>query len=81
MDSKVLDTEIFPQHANAYLNSGITFHCFLESRKVFAVKGNKHIHTLARKLILFNDKQTWIKRKSRLNNIKMGVYNGGKICE
>ena len=39
---KVLDTEIFPQHAIADLNSGIAF---IAIHSTYTVKGNKHTQT------------------------------------
>ena len=43
--TKVLGTELFPEHNIADLNSGITLSVFVQSGEVFTVKGNKHTHT------------------------------------
>ena len=40
--TKVLDTELFPQHTIAELNSGITF--FFIQPEDFAMKANNHTH-------------------------------------
>ena len=42
--TKVLDTEIFPQHTIADLNLWHYIHCFVQSEKVFTMKENKHTH-------------------------------------
>ena len=42
--TKVLDTEIFPQHTVADLNLWHYIHCFVQSEKVFTMKENKHTH-------------------------------------
>lgn len=41
--TKVLDTEIFPQHAMADLNIWY-YLLFVQSEEAFTVKGNKHTH-------------------------------------
>ena len=43
--TKVIDTEIFPQHNIAGLISGIAFIVFVQSGEAFTVAGNKHTHT------------------------------------
>ena len=35
----------------------------------------------ARKSLLFNDQQTWIKRDSGLFDVTMGAYDGAEVCE
>ena len=45
MATKVLDTEIFPQHTNTDLNVWRYIHCFVQSGKAFTVKENKNTHT------------------------------------
>ena len=43
--TKVLDTELFPQHTIADLSSGITFIVlFSQEKPLRCVKGNKHTH-------------------------------------
>ena len=41
-ESKVLDTNIFPQHTIADLNSGI--YCFVQSGESFKLKRNENTH-------------------------------------
>ena len=43
--TKVLDTELFPQHNIAGLISGITFIVLFQSGETFTVEGNTHIYT------------------------------------
>ena len=47
VETKVLETEIFPQHTIADLNSALQL-LFFQSGEAFTVKGNKHTHTFAR---------------------------------
>ena len=42
--TKVLDTELFPQHTITDLNSGITFIVLFSHKKPFTVRENKHIN-------------------------------------
>ena len=44
-ETKVVNTEIIPQHTIADLHYGITFIVFAQSGEVFTVVGNKHTHT------------------------------------
>ena len=44
--TKVLDTELFPQHTIADVNSGI--YCFVQSGEAFTLKENKHARTAAK---------------------------------
>ena len=43
--TKVLDTEIFPQHTIVYLNLWHYTYGFVRSPESFMVKGNEHTHT------------------------------------
>ena len=43
MATKVLDTEIFPQHTITEMISGITY--VVQSAEAFTLKGNKHTDT------------------------------------
>ena len=43
--TKVLDTEIFPQHTIVYLNLWHYIYGFVRSPESFMVKGNEHTHT------------------------------------
>ena len=42
---------------------------------------DKKIISHARKSLLFNKQQTWIKKESGLFDVKMGAYDGAKVCE
>ena len=42
---------------------------------------DKKIINHARKSLLFNKQQTWIKKESGLFDVKMGAYDGAKVCE
>ena len=43
--TKVLVTEIFPQHTIAGLDLWHYIYCSVQSEEAFMVKGNKHTHT------------------------------------
>ena len=47
---------------------------------------NKYVHTLsiinhARKSLLFNGDETWVKKESNLFYVTMGAFDGAEICE
>ena len=44
-------------------------------------ENDKTIINQARKSLLFNKKQTWIKKESRLFDVTMGAYDGAEVCE
>ena len=44
-ETKVLDTEILPQHTMADLNSGSSIYCFVQSVEAFTVNRYKHTYT------------------------------------
>ena len=46
--TKVIETEIFPQHIIADLNLWYYIYCFVQSGQAFTVKGNKHTHAYTR---------------------------------
>ena len=43
--TKVLDTEMIPQHTIADLNLWHYIYCFVQAGEAFTVKGNKHTYT------------------------------------
>ena len=45
------------------------------------LENDKKIMNHARKLLLFNKQQTWIKKESGLFDITMGAYDGAEVCE
>ena len=42
---------------------------------------DKAIIKYARKSLLFNQQQTWIKKESGLFDVTMGAYDGAEVCE
>ena len=42
---------------------------------------DKAIIKHARKSLLFNKQQTWIKNESDLFDVRVGAYDGAKVCE
>ena len=53
---------------------------FSEAHTHLSDDGKAIIHH-ARKSLLFNDQQTWIKRDSGLFDITLGAYDGVEVCE
>ena len=53
--TKVIDTELFPQHSIAALNLWHYNYCFVQSGEAFTVKGHTHthIHILAANRLYF----------------------------
>ena len=44
-------------------------------------ENDKKIINHARKLLLFNKQQTWIKKERALFDVTMGAYDGAEVCE
>ena len=44
-------------------------------------ENDKKIINNARKSLLFNKQQTWIKKESGLFDVKMAAYDGAEVCE
>ena len=44
-------------------------------------ENDKKIINHARKSLLFNKQQTWIKKESGLFDVTMGAYDGAEVCE
>ena len=44
-------------------------------------ENDKKIINHARKSLLFNKQQTWIKKESGLFEVTMGAYDGAEVCE
>ena len=42
---------------------------------------DKKIIYYSRKLLLFNQEQTWMKKGSDLFDVRMGAYDGAEVCE
>ena len=45
------------------------------------VENDKKIINHARKPLLFNKQQTWIKKESGLLDVTMGAYDGSEVCK
>ena len=53
---------------------------FAEAHTLLSDDDKAIIH-YARKLLLFKDQQTWIKRDSGLLDVTMGAYHRAEVCE
>ena len=42
---------------------------------------DKKIRYHARKSLLFNQEQTWMKKESDMFDVSMGAYDGAEVCE
>ena len=45
------------------------------------LKNDKKIINHARKSLLFNKQQTWIRKESELFDLTMGAYDGAEVCD
>ena len=69
--------EFYPSITENLLKKAITF---AEAHTLLSDDDKAIIHH-ARKLLLFNDQQTWMERDSGLFDVTMGAYNGAEVCE
>ena len=69
--------EFYPSITGNVLKKALTF---AEAHTHLSDDYKAIIHH-ARKTLLFNDQQTWIKKKSRLFDVTMGAYDGAEVCE
>ena len=69
--------EFYPSITANLLKKALTF---AEARTHLSDDDKTIIHH-ARKSLLFNDQQTWIKRDSVLFDVTMGAYDGAEVCE
>ena len=69
--------EFYPSITENLLKKALTF---AEAHTHLSVYDKAIIH-LARKSLLFNNQQTWIKRDSGLFNVTMGAYDEAEVCE
>ena len=60
-----------------YLSDTVTF---VETR-INIDNYDKQIIYHSRKSSLFNQEQTWMKKRSDLFDVQMGVYDGAEVCE
>ena len=69
--------KFYPSITKRLLKKALTFS---EAHLLLSDDGKAVIHH-ARKLLLFNDQQTWIKRDSVLSDVTMGGYDEVEVCE
>ena len=69
--------EFYPSITENLLKKTLTF---AEAHTLLS-DDNKAIIHHARKSILFNGQQTWIKRGCGLVDFAMGAYDGAEVCE
>ena len=69
--------EFYPSITENLLKKALTF---AEAHTHLSDDDKAIIHH-ARKSLLFNDQQTWIKRDSGLFDVTMGAYDGAEVCE
>ena len=51
------------------------------SKRVCIKKEDKEIVFHARKSLLFNKEETWIKKEGGTFDVTMGAYDGAEVCE
>ena len=69
--------EFYPSIKEQLLKEAIDF----ANSYINIPKNDKKIINHARKSLLFNKQQTWIKKESGLFDITMGAYDGAEVCE
>ena len=69
--------EFYPSITENLLKKALTF---AEAHTHLSDDDKAIIHH-ARKSLLFNNQQTWIKRDSELFYVTMGAYDGAEVCE
>ena len=69
--------EFYPSITENLLKKALTF---AEAHAHLSDDDKAIIHH-ARKSLLFNDQQTWIKRDSGLFDVTMGAHDGAEVCE
>ena len=69
--------EFYPSITENLLKKALTF----AEAHTHISDDDKAIIYHARKSLLFNDQQTWIKRDSGLFDVTMGAYDGAEVCE
>ena len=69
--------EFYPSITENLLKKALTF----AEAQTHLSDDDKAIIQHARKSLLFNDQQTWIKRDSGLFDVTMGAYDGVEVCE
>ena len=69
--------EFYPSITENLLKKALTF----PKAYTHLSDDDKAISHDARRSLLFNDQETWIKRDSGLFDVTMGAYNGAEVCE
>ena len=69
--------EFYPSITENLLKKALTF---AKAHTLLSDDDKVIIHH-ARKSLLFNDQQTWVKRDSRLFDVMMRAYDGAEVCE
>ena len=69
--------DFYPSISKELLTGALTF-----AKTIIKLDGHdKKIIYHSRKSLLFNQKQTWMKKGSDLFNVSMGAYDGAEVCE
>ena len=69
--------EFYPSIKEQLLKDALDF----ANRYINIPENDKKIINHARKSLLFNKQQTWIKKESGLVDVTMGAYDGAEVCE
>ena len=69
--------DFYPSIQEELLNKGLRF----AQEYIDITSKDKEIIYHARKLLLFDEKDTWMKKQSGLFDVTMGAYYGAEVCE
>ena len=69
--------DFYPFMAQDLLNKTLNF----SSECIYISKCDTDVINHARKSLLFDGSNTWIKKQGRLFNVSMGAYDGAQVCE
>ena len=69
--------DFYPSIKEELLKKALNF----ASRKVGVQKGDKETIFQARKSLLFNKDQAWVKKEGNTFDVTMGAYDGAEVCE
>ena len=69
--------DFYPFMAQDLLNKTLNF----SSECIYISKCDTDVINHARKSLLFDGSNTWIKKQGRLFNVSMGAYDGAEVCE
>ena len=68
---------LYPSITKKLLNNAISF----AKQHIVNINEHKIVIKHARKSLLFNNKQIWVKKKNSLFDVIIGAFDGAEVCE